>query len=161
MSAQPKTSKTKGGLIITFLLSAGFLTACGGERSDVNSGTTADITVNTPAQIINQSADDYNDNQNGLITHTTLKKWLDNWEENRPQGIKGKLVILQQAQGPAGAGFIKPDNRNVLLMWKTAGANHAPTALLPLVRLARAVLCYPVQVSITWLNVMALTCRTT
>src|SRR5690554_4971574 len=135
MSAQPKTSKTKGGLIITFLLSAGFLTACGGERSDVNSGTTADITVNTPAQIINQSADDYNDNQNGLITHTTLKKWLDNWEENRPQGIKGKLVILQQAQGPAGAGFIKPDNRNVFTYvensWREPRSNGVITIGTP------------------------------
>lgn len=135
MSAQPRTSKTKGGLIITLLLSAGFLTACGGERSDASSGTTVDITINTPAQIVNQSADDYNDNQNGLITHATLKKWLDNWEENRPQGIKGKLVILQQAQGPAGAGFIKPDNKNVFTYvensWREPRSNGVITIGAP------------------------------
>ena len=74
MSAQAKTSNTKGGLIITFLISAGFLSACGGERSDTNGGAGAEIIVNTPARIVNQSAADYNNNQNGLITHATLKK---------------------------------------------------------------------------------------
>src|SRR5690554_259892 len=85
------------------------MTGCGGERSEAKSGS---LSVNTPAQITNTSKDNYDDNVNGLITHTTLKGWLDNWEENKPAGISGKLVILQQQEGDAGHRFIKPNNEN-------------------------------------------------
>src|SRR5690554_1469782 len=85
-------------LTVLTLLSASLLamTGCGGERSEAKN---ASLTVNTPAQITNISKENYDDNVNGLITHNTLKKWLDNWEENKPAGISGKLVILQQGKG--------------------------------------------------------------
>src|SRR5690554_3674239 len=98
-------------LTVLTLLSASLLamTGCGGERSEAKN---ASLTVNTPAQITNISKENYDDNVNGLITHNTLKKWLDNWEENKPAGINGKLVIIQQGEGPADAKFIKPNNKN-------------------------------------------------
>src|SRR5690554_1318106 len=98
-------------LTVLTLLSASLLamTGCGGERSEAKN---ASLTVNTPAQITNVSKDNYDDNVNGLITHNTLKKWLENWEENKPAGINGKLVIIQQAEGPETAKFIKPNNKN-------------------------------------------------
>src|SRR5690554_588241 len=99
-------------LTVLTLLSASLLamTGCGGERSEAKN---ASLTVNTPAQITNISKENYDDNVNGLITHNTLKKWLDNWEENKPAGISGKLVILQQGKGQTtGAEFIKPNNKN-------------------------------------------------
>src|SRR5690554_193267 len=98
-------------LTVLTLLSASLLamTGCGGERSEAKN---ASLTVNTPAQITNISKENYDDNVNGLITHNTLKKWLDNWEENKPAGISGKLVILQQQEGGAGHRFIKPNNEN-------------------------------------------------
>src|SRR5690554_4512168 len=98
-------------LTVLTLLSASLLamTGCGGERSEAKN---ASLTVNTPAQITNISKENYDDNVNGLITHNTLKKWLDNWEENKPAGINGKLVIIQQGEGPADAEFIKPNNKN-------------------------------------------------
>src|SRR5690554_244327 len=86
------------------------MTGCGGERSDANK---TGIKVNTPAQITNVSKDNYDDNVNGLITHKTLKGWLDNWDANKPKGINGKLVIIQQTDGETGKEFIKPNNKNV------------------------------------------------
>src|SRR5690554_8116008 len=93
------------------LLSAAMLsmTGCGGERSDANK---TGIKVNTPAQITNVSKDNYDDNVNGLITHKTLKGWLDNWEANKPKGINGKLVIIQQRKGLTDAEFINPNNKS-------------------------------------------------
>src|SRR5690554_4301546 len=49
---------------------------------------------------------------NGLVTYKTLKGWLDNWDENKPAGIGGKLVIIQQQAGDTGFQFIKPNNEN-------------------------------------------------
>lgn len=111
------------------------LTACGDERSEALDGddviVTPTIKVNTPAEIVQESADNYDQNVNGLITHNTLKRWIDNWEVNRPAGITGKLVILQAAAGPAGAQFIKPDNRNVFTYvedsWREARSNGVIT----------------------------------
>lgn len=91
------------------LLSAAVLsmTGCGGERSEAKTGS---LTTNSAAQITNVSKDNYDDNVNGLITHKTLKGWLDNWQQNKPAGINGKLVIIQQQIGDTGFEFIKPNN---------------------------------------------------
>jgi len=74
------------------------LAGCGEEDSDA--GNPAAQTVNSPAQIAQVSADDYNDNENGLITAQTLMHWIDDWENNRPDAIDGRLVVLQLSRGP-------------------------------------------------------------
>jgi hypothetical protein len=56
------------------------------------------VQVNTPLQIAQESADDYNDNVNGLITGKTLSRWLSDWENERPAGVTGRLIILQQGR---------------------------------------------------------------
>ncbi len=91
------------------------LAACGGGggREDTSFGNEIKITVNTPAMIAQASADDYNQNVNGLITAATLKRWIANWTANRPAGITGKLIIFQATVGPAGAEYIKPNNTTV------------------------------------------------
>lgn len=89
------------------------LAGCMGEDSKAKRGGDGTIVVNKIADITNESKANYDDNVNGLITHNTLKKWIDNWEANRPAGVSGKLVILQQGKGPAGAEFIKPNDKNV------------------------------------------------
>lgn len=97
------------------VLAAGMLLGgCGGGDGG-SSGTVNGITfkVNTPTDIAQASADDYNNNVNGIITGATLKRWKDNWLANRPSGITGKLVIFQVTVGPAGAEYIKPDGANV------------------------------------------------
>ncbi len=84
------------------------VTGCGSENDLGKSGA-------TPAKITDipqTSADNYNDNVNGLITGNTLKRWIDDWEANRPAGITGRLVILQTSTGEAGYEYIA-ENANV------------------------------------------------
>jgi 3-mercaptopyruvate sulfurtransferase SseA len=94
------------------------LASCGGERSKddaspVTPAPTPRLVVNTPQDITQESAENYDDNLNGLISGKTLKRWVSNWEKERPAGITGKLVILQATRGPSGFEFIKPDNKHV------------------------------------------------
>ena len=94
--------------------SASWLAACGGGgREDTSYGNEIKITVNTPQMIAQASADNYDNNVNGLITAATLKRWIANWTTNRPAGITGKLVIFQATVGPAGAEYIKPNGTTV------------------------------------------------
>jgi 3-mercaptopyruvate sulfurtransferase SseA len=109
---------------VTALAMALSLHGCGGDED--TTALVTQIPVNTPAAIAQESADDYNANVNGLITAATLKRWKDNWLNERPAGITGKLVILQVAAGPsdtttttaddaftANAAYIKPNGTNV------------------------------------------------
>ena len=110
VSHRPRSGGMMGSLLLAGLLLAG----CGGEDTttgyvDVPGGDTVPIVVNTPAQIAQVSADDYDDNVNGLITAATLQSWIDDWDANRPAGITGKLVILQVSNGPGGSEYITPD----------------------------------------------------
>ena len=70
--------------------------------------------INTAGNIAQASADDYDDNVDGLITAATLQTWIDNWEGNRPAGIDGRLVILQvnadySNGNPTAQSYITPD----------------------------------------------------
>jgi len=97
------------------LLSTALLAGCSGGE-DTTNGTgyinAVTITVNSPADLTNVSADNYNDNVNGLITGATLKRWKDNWLNQRPAGITGKLVILEVTAGEAGYQYIVPATTN-------------------------------------------------
>ncbi len=104
-------------IVASLLIGIVLLAGCSGGE-DRNGGTTggAGITVNTAADITQVSADDYNNNVNGLITGTTLMSWLDNWTANRPGGITGRLIVLQTGS-PSGAGYtayeyVKHDDAN-------------------------------------------------
>ncbi len=88
------------------------LSACGGSEDTTNAGATETPRA-TPAQISQTSAADYDSNTSGLITGATLKNWIDDWESNRPSGIRGNLVILQTSPGEAGYEFIKPNGTDV------------------------------------------------
>lgn len=91
------------------------LAGCGGTEDGLGTPdeTTTGSVRSTPDQISQASADNYDDNVNGLITAPTLKRWIDNWSANRPAGISGKLVILQASNGEAGYEFIAPDDASV------------------------------------------------
>lgn len=94
------------------LAMAAGLGGCGGGGEDKTSAA-SQIVVNTPASITQVSANDYNDNVNGLITAATLKRWMDDWVNQRPAGITGKLIILQATAGPAGSEYVRPNGTNV------------------------------------------------
>lgn len=91
------------------------LAGCGDE--DTDAGNPAAQTVNSPAQIAQVSADDYNDNENGLITGQTLMHWIDDWENNRPDGVDGRLIILQISEGVEGEEFITPKPQEGVLTY--------------------------------------------
>ena len=114
VSYWPRFTSLLGLILVTAIGLAG----CGGsEDNTVGYVSTPDgvvpITINSPAQIAQESADNYDDNNNGLITGATLKRWKDDWLTERPAGITGKLVILQVAAGAAGAEYIMPNGMNV------------------------------------------------
>lgn len=106
----------KGGPILASALLTLGLAGCVGSADDSGTTTTgagSTAAVLTPDAIAQRSADNYDDNVNGLITGNTLKGWLDNWAANKPSGITGKLVILQTSAGEAGFEYIAPDGTNV------------------------------------------------
>lgn len=90
------------------------LGACGGgsDGEDRSGGSVKTITARTPAEIAQASADNYEDNVNGMITAARLKSWLSDWPANRPPGVTGKLIVFQVTAGPAGAEYVKPNNLN-------------------------------------------------
>lgn len=83
------------------VLLAALVAGCGGGGEDRSNGslTAVPIRLNSPADITNESATDYNSNVTGLITGATLKRWKDDWLNQRPAHIKGKLIILQVTAG--------------------------------------------------------------
>jgi len=95
------------------LLGASALVLAGCNGSEDDSSAAADIQYNSPAAIAQVSADNYHDNENGIITAATLKRWKDDWINERPAGITGKLVILQVTEGPTGYTYIAPNNTAV------------------------------------------------
>jgi len=101
-----------GGVILAAAWTVLFLAGCVG--SEDSSTPASQITVNSPARIAQESAADYNSNVNGLITGATLKRWKDDWTNQRPAGITGKLIILQVTTGQAAAEFVKPVGSNVV-----------------------------------------------
>lgn len=96
------------------VLTAG-LGGCGGGGGEDKTSVASQIVVNTPASITQVSADDYEDNVNGLITAATLKRWKDDWPTERAKlGLTGKLIILQATAGQvAGSEYVKPNGTNV------------------------------------------------
>ena len=99
------------------------LAGCGSGGGDSTNGTgsanAVSIKLNTPADLTDVSASDYNTNVHGLITGATLKRWKDNWIANRPAGITGKLVILEASVGEPGYAYFQSTNAST--------PNSAPT----------------------------------
>jgi len=105
------------------LLLTALVTGCGSGGGDTTNGTgsvtAVPIKLNTPADLTSVSAPDYNANVNGLITGATLKRWKDDWINQRPPGITGKLVILQVTPGETGYSYFQSTNATT--------PNQAPT----------------------------------
>ncbi|MGJ4744801.1 sulfurtransferase [Leptospira sp. SA-E8] len=100
------------------------LAAIGGGASSVKVASASDLSI--------ESADDYNANQYGLITASTLRTWVADWANNKPAGITGNLVIFQANKVGADSNkslilpttgvkvFVSVDGNNTALYsWKT------------------------------------------
>ncbi len=72
------------------------------------------IKVNSATDLVNESAENYNDNNWGLITGQTLNRFVSDWTANKPSHITGNLIILQtdaanRRTGDGWNGFVKSD----------------------------------------------------
>lgn len=71
------------------------------------------VTVNEPADLVSESEDDYDDNESGIVSGATVEGWIGDWEANRPAGIEGRLIILQQDSKDGATVYIAHDDENV------------------------------------------------
>lgn len=85
----------------------------GGGSGEDKTAQASSMAVNTPQMLTQESAENYDENVNGLISGATLKRWKDDWVNQRPAGITGKLIIFQATIGPVGSEYIKPNGTNV------------------------------------------------
>lgn len=78
---------------------------CKSEKSNNNSSILAiaglalspkstSTKVSTAAELTVESNADYEKNTFGLVTPTTLKNWITNWNTNKPSAITGNLVVI-------------------------------------------------------------------
>jgi len=70
--------------------------------------------------------DNYENYQSGIISANRLSKYIDNWSENRPQGVTGRLVIIQ-AGATSNGKVLKNDGENVLTYKIPAGGACDPS----------------------------------
>lgn len=85
----------------------------GGEIATPGGAGNVELSVNHPSDLTSESADDYADNEFGIISGATLDRWIADWEANRPEGITGRLIILQQDSKPDAQQFIAHDGEHV------------------------------------------------
>ncbi len=72
------------------------------------------VKVSTAAELTTESDAIYDNNKFGLVTATTLKTWIDNWQVNKPADITGNLVIIHSGTT---SNFIKPANGVLSFDW--------------------------------------------
>lgn len=91
----------------------GFISNCQPNKDNSNDANLVfallslqQIPVSTARDLVNESHEDYALNEWGLIEHSTLKNWVDNWSVNKPKHIPkdGKLIILQINKANKGGG---------------------------------------------------------
>lgn len=84
----------------------------GGQSSGGSAGGT-NLPVNSPGDLVTESEASYDDNEFGIISGSTLSAWIDDWQANKPAGIEGRLIILQQDSKPDAELFIRHDDEDV------------------------------------------------
>ncbi len=110
----------KHTLFVKSLLIAGLtmsvFTGC--DDSDNNDEAVETIKVLSPAQIVQKSEANYNDNIKGVITAQTLTHWMDDWQANKPASVQdGRLIVLQAGPTTLGAdkAYLKGNGTDVLV----------------------------------------------
>ncbi|RHX84550.1 sulfurtransferase [Leptospira stimsonii] len=102
-------------LILFSLLIFGFVWGCGNKSGNYDFIPAAFkirlpliIKINSAEEIANASADDYNQNNFGLITYSKLNSWVQDWPNRKPLGIYGKLFIFQVQTGTPSGQYVFP-----------------------------------------------------
>jgi len=79
--------------------------------------------------IVPGTAKDYSAFKSGVIDASTLKKYIDNWQANKPAGTTGRLVVLQA--GPTSQGkFIQADEANGVYVYQIPAAGACDPSYL-------------------------------
>ena len=94
-------------LMVLFISATTFI-GCAAEEEEVVVST-----VNSAADIAQTSDADYDNNENGLITITTLKSWIDDWATNKPADVTGNLVIITTGAGETPREYLDDTNTGV------------------------------------------------
>lgn len=103
---KPSEEKNDNNLLFAAAIAAGF--------SGVRTNGAVDLAV--------ASKDNYDDNEFGLVTATTIKRWRTDWANQKPASITGNLIILQSSQGATvGQEFIKPTAGVYVYDWPNGG----------------------------------------
>jgi len=128
-------------LTLCATLLATLINGCGEQGASTNSQvktvkllSTVQTPVNQPvSKPTNKSvikSASYSNNPH-VIDSAIMIAWLQDWEHNKPKGVKGKLVVLQV--GPAFANdkahtYIKHDDKNIFTFDKAGGCSNTDPA---------------------------------
>jgi len=115
--------------IISISLTASLLIlgGCGTSYDCVCDDTpTATASVVEPTPVTTSTKTNYNDFKSGIITADTLTKYIDNWSANKPEGVTGRLVIVQAGATSDGK-FLKSNGNDVITYQIPAGGSCDPS----------------------------------
>jgi len=68
----------------------------------------------------------YDQRESGIISAKTLASYIENWKENRPKGVKGKLVVFQAGATSDGK-FLQHNDSDVMVYQIPAGGACDPS----------------------------------
>ena len=109
-----KITLAAAAVLCTVNLQAGFFSNFMGNMSDT-------IDAKRTIMALNHDQRDYRYNQEGLVNAKQAAKWINNWEENKPANVSGRLFIMQVGLLPGNTPFIKHDDVHVYTFDRTAG----------------------------------------
>ncbi len=118
------------GSIIT--ASTLLLVGCGSSIGDCGCDTTTtqqttdNTTVTTPETTSNTLPADYEKSTSGIISASTLTKFIDDWQNNKPANVEGRLVIIQ-AGATSNGKFLKSNGDDVVTYQIPAGGSCDPS----------------------------------
>ncbi len=118
----------KSCLTLSCALVATIMIGCGSN----NSSTTTVTKIDTKAKLLSTnftpvthpSSTQKNPH---VIDASTMIKWLDDWKKNRPNSVKGKLIVLQVGgafYADSTHTFIKHDDVNIFTFDKAGGCSN-------------------------------------
>ena len=109
-----KITLAAAAVLCTINLEAGFFDSFfGGIKNNINTKRTI--------MALNHDQRDYRYNQYGLVNATQAAKWINDWENNKPSAVSGRLFVMQVGLLPGETPFIKHDDVHVFTFDRTAG----------------------------------------
>jgi len=99
---------------------------CDTTTTETNDSTSVSTTALTSPSTTTSLANDYEKFQSGIISANTLTHYIDDWTNNRPAGVTGRLIIIQAGATSDGK-FLKSNGEDVLTYEIPAGGSCDPS----------------------------------